>query len=139
MNLNNIDIRKRVSESGLKYKDIAKQMGVSRVWLSTLMSRPLSSENKSKIMCAIKALIENDILDATTFNVVECVESGNGFLKGHFYAQVGDNNGIQIQRCDAFGDCVTFSFCNGGTGRGSINSWDGNGKPSFIERKVEII
>ena len=47
-----------VSESGLLYQDIAKQMGISRVWLSNLMRHDLSPENRNKILKAIRELKE---------------------------------------------------------------------------------
>ena len=45
-----------VSESGLKYQNIAKQMGISRVWLSNLMRYDLTTENREKILKAIREL-----------------------------------------------------------------------------------
>lgn len=72
------------------------------------------------------------------FNVVECVESGEGFIKGCYYAQVGTNNGIQIVREGKGGDCETHLFCTGGIGKGDFNSWDGTGSPSFVHREVKI-
>ena len=52
----NLDIRVMVSESGLRYIDIAKQMGISRVWLSNLMRYDLTTENREKILKAIREL-----------------------------------------------------------------------------------
>ena len=52
----NLDIRIMVSESGLKYTDIARQMGISRVWLSKLMRYDLTTENREKILKAIREL-----------------------------------------------------------------------------------
>lgn len=54
--MKNLDIRVRVSDSGLKYSDIAGELKVSRVWLSTLMRHELSPENWERIMKAITAL-----------------------------------------------------------------------------------
>ena len=45
-----------VSESGLKYTEIAKHMGISRVWLSNLMRYDLTTENREKILKAIREL-----------------------------------------------------------------------------------
>lgn len=56
--MRNLEIRVMVSESGLLYQDIAKQMGISRVWLSNLMRHDLSPENRSKILKAIRELKE---------------------------------------------------------------------------------
>ena len=54
--MRNLDIRVMVSESGLRYIDIAKQMGISRVWLSNLMRYDLTTENREKILKAIREL-----------------------------------------------------------------------------------
>lgn len=54
--MRNIDIRVMVSESGLKYTEIAKQMGISRVWLSNLMRYDLTTDNREKILRAIREL-----------------------------------------------------------------------------------
>ena len=56
--MKNIDVRVIVSESGLRYMDIAKQMGISRVWLSNLMRYDLTIENREKILKAIRELNE---------------------------------------------------------------------------------
>lgn len=57
--MRNLDIRVMVSESGLRYIDIAKQMGISRVWLSNLMRYDLTAENREKILKAIRELTEH--------------------------------------------------------------------------------
>ena len=54
--MKNLDIRTLVSEKGLKYKDIAKEMGVSPEWLSRLMRFTLTAENKARIMGANEKL-----------------------------------------------------------------------------------
>ena len=54
--MKNLDIRVMVSDSGLKYTNIAKQMGISRVWLSNLMRYDLTTENREKILKAIREL-----------------------------------------------------------------------------------
>lgn len=56
--MRNLEIRVMVSESGLLYQDIAKKMGISRVWLSNLMRHDLSPENRAKILKAIRELKE---------------------------------------------------------------------------------
>lgn len=53
MKMENIDIRILVSDSGLTYKDIAKEIGIHRGSLSRLMSRQLSPENRIRIVTAI--------------------------------------------------------------------------------------
>lgn len=54
--MRNLDIRVMVSESGLRYTEIAKQMGISRVWLSNLMRYDLTTDNREKILRAIREL-----------------------------------------------------------------------------------
>ena len=54
--MRNLDIRIMVSEAGLKYSQIADQMGISRVWLSNLMRYDLSVENRERILKAIREL-----------------------------------------------------------------------------------
>lgn len=56
--MNNLDIRLLVLNNGLRYKDIAKQLGISREWLSKLLRKELSSDNKIRIMRAIGRLCE---------------------------------------------------------------------------------
>lgn len=139
MNMNNIDIRIAVVESGFTYKKIAEEIGISHEWLSRLMSHELSDENKKRILKSIDSLKNKEKnLNPIKFNVVECVESGSGFLKGCFYSQVGTNNGIQIQRQNGNGDCVTYICCTGGVGKGTFNGFGDSGNPSFIEREVTI-
>lgn len=56
--MNNLDIRMIVSEKGLKYKDIAKEMGISREWLCRLLRGELTPENKIRVMRAIDNLLK---------------------------------------------------------------------------------
>lgn len=53
--MRNLDIRVLVSESGITYKSIAKQMGISSFWLSHLMRYDLEPNNRERIL---KAIIE---------------------------------------------------------------------------------
>lgn len=73
------------------------------------------------------------------FSIVKCVTSGNGFEEGMFYASIGANNGIQVQRENEEGDCVTMNCCSGGVGKGHINNFDDSGCPSFIAPDEIII
>lgn len=61
--MKNLDIRLEVSESGLKYKDIAEKMGISRVYLSTLMRYDLSPANHERIMKAIRELKRGELTE----------------------------------------------------------------------------
>ena len=53
--MENLDIRIMVAENHIRYKDIAKKMGISPVWLSTQMRHDLSPVMRERI---IKAIVE---------------------------------------------------------------------------------
>jgi hypothetical protein len=73
------------------------------------------------------------------FNIVKCVTSGNGFKEGSFYASIGWNNGIGVQRNNEQGDCTTMLCISGGVGIGDINNPDNSGRPSFEDIGENII
>lgn len=52
--MKNIDIRTMVYDSGIHYKDIAEEMGISPEWMSRLMKEELSHKNKIRIIDAIE-------------------------------------------------------------------------------------
>lgn len=54
--MENIDIRILVDSSGLHYKDIAYEVGISAVHLSRLMGKPLSEKMRYRILKAIDVL-----------------------------------------------------------------------------------
>ena len=54
--MKNLDIRQVVEESGLKYGAIAREMGISAAWLSRLLKKDLSSDDKIRIFNAIAYL-----------------------------------------------------------------------------------
>jgi len=56
MNRENEDIRVEVVKSGLTYVEIAKEMKISRVWLSRVMARKLTPEMRRRINEAIDEL-----------------------------------------------------------------------------------
>lgn len=56
--MKNLDIRILVSENGLKYRDIAAEMNISRQHLSRLLRYELTPENKIRVMRAIDSLLE---------------------------------------------------------------------------------
>ena len=60
MKIENIDIRILIRESGLTCAAVAEQMGISRQWLSTLLSRELSTEQRNRIWQAIHELREEE-------------------------------------------------------------------------------
>ena len=51
--MENLEIRLMISDAGLKYKDVAFELGISQTWLSILMSRDLSEANWKRIVAAI--------------------------------------------------------------------------------------
>lgn len=55
----NIEVRELVKDKEIRYEDIANKIGISRVWLSRLMSEELSQEWLRKILDAISDLSEN--------------------------------------------------------------------------------
>ena len=57
--MENLDIRIMVAENHIRYKDIAKKMGISPVWLSTQLRYELSLVTKERIIQAIEEL-KND-------------------------------------------------------------------------------
>lgn len=58
--MRNLNIRILVRENGLTYKRIAQQIGISQEWLSRLMARKLSDENRERIIAAIEAIKEEE-------------------------------------------------------------------------------
>ena len=54
--MRNLDIRVEVSESGLKYTEVAAVMGITPRWLSNIMRYDLTPENHDRIMKAIREL-----------------------------------------------------------------------------------
>ena len=58
--MENLDVRILVSDQGLKYRDIADELNIGQEWLSRLMRRPLSPENKLRILGAIDRLTSGD-------------------------------------------------------------------------------
>lgn len=61
----NLEIRMLVSDCNLKYRDIAKEIGISPEWLSRLLRKELSPENEDRILKAIevleKGIVVNDL------------------------------------------------------------------------------
>lgn len=52
----NLNIRFSVERFDLTYKEIAEVLGISRTYLSRLMSKPLSTRNELRILEAIQYL-----------------------------------------------------------------------------------
>lgn len=63
--MKNLEIRMMVSECNLKYRDVAKAIGISPEWLSRLLRKELSPENRERILRAIeeleKEIVVNDL------------------------------------------------------------------------------
>lgn len=51
------DIRLKVFMNGLKYVDIAKEMGIGNVWLSRVLAKPLTPTMEKRIDEAIDSLM----------------------------------------------------------------------------------
>lgn len=56
--MKNIDIRIAISDNGLLYKDVAREIGVSPEWFSRLLKNDLSPENWIRISNAIERMKE---------------------------------------------------------------------------------
>lgn len=56
--MKNIDVRVAISDSGLRHKDIAKEMGISPEWFSRLLRNELSPENWIRVTQAIERMKE---------------------------------------------------------------------------------
>ena len=54
--MKNIDVRMMVSDAGVTYKAIAKELGITNTWLSTIMRYELSEFNRERIAQAVKNL-----------------------------------------------------------------------------------
>ena len=54
--MENIGIRMLILDNGLKYKDIAYEANMSPEWLSRLLRKELTPENRIRIMGAIERL-----------------------------------------------------------------------------------
>ena len=52
----NEDLRIEIVRRDLTYREIAEHMGISRFWLSKVMSRRLTPKMRSRIVAAIDAL-----------------------------------------------------------------------------------
>lgn len=52
----NAEIRAQIVLSGYTITEVAAKIGVSREWLSRLLSKPLTVENKVRILNALAAL-----------------------------------------------------------------------------------
>ena len=55
--MQNINMRIFVSESGVHYKEIAKEIGITPEHLSFLMKEPLSSDYEEKIKNAVAVIM----------------------------------------------------------------------------------
>lgn len=61
--MKNLDIRILVREKGLTYKRIAQKIGISPEWLSRLMARKLSGENRERILAAIEEIKREEMTE----------------------------------------------------------------------------
>lgn len=61
--IENLSIRVQVRQSGLTYRQIAKEMGITYTYLSRLMRTELSARNKLRILSAISVLQDRGQVD----------------------------------------------------------------------------
>ena len=54
--MNNLDIRLYVKDSGLLFKDVAEQMGVTPEYLSRVLRYQLKSDMRERILTAVREL-----------------------------------------------------------------------------------
>lgn len=54
--MKNIEVRMMVSDAGVTYKAIAKELGITNTWLSAIMRFELSEFNRERITQAVKNL-----------------------------------------------------------------------------------
>jgi len=55
--MENLNVRLVVKESGVTYRQIANEIGISSSYLSRIMNKPLSTKNQIRILTAIKKLL----------------------------------------------------------------------------------
>ena len=60
MTLENVEVRKAVAESGQSFKSIAERIGITRQHICRLMAKPLSEENRLRILDALAQLEEGN-------------------------------------------------------------------------------
>ena len=58
--MENLSIRIQVKESGITYREIAAEMGITHSYLSRLMRTELSAKNKLRMLDAINRLTEKE-------------------------------------------------------------------------------
>lgn len=54
--MNNLDIRLYVKDSGLLFKDVAEQMGVTPEYLSRVLKYQLKPDMRERILTAVREL-----------------------------------------------------------------------------------
>lgn len=59
--MENKSIRKKVFDSELTYRKIAKAMNCRAEYLSRLLSKPLSEKNRKKVLDAIELAKKNNV------------------------------------------------------------------------------
>ena len=57
--MENLDIRILVMDSGIRYKEVAEQMGVTAAYLSRVLKVSLTPQMRARILAAINVLKEN--------------------------------------------------------------------------------
>ena len=54
--MKNIDLRVEVSDAHVTYREIARELGITPEWLSTLMRTELSEHNRERVIKAVHKL-----------------------------------------------------------------------------------
>lgn len=57
MKLENLDLRIEIEKANMKHKELARKIGITPEWFSTLLRKPLSEENEKRIRIALDELM----------------------------------------------------------------------------------
>lgn len=60
----NLELRLKIDKSGLTYKQIAKELGITQQWLCRLMKKDLSPNNRIRILMAIDRINAREAEDS---------------------------------------------------------------------------
>ena len=68
--VSNTDLRIRIAELGVTYKDVAGAMGISAEWLSTLLRQEVSDAKKAEILKAAQLVKDKGFVKVETKRIV---------------------------------------------------------------------
>ena len=66
----NTDLRIRIAELGVTYKDVAGAMGISAEWLSTLLRQEISDAKKQEILKAAQLVKDKGLVKVETKRII---------------------------------------------------------------------